>query len=331
VLADSSGKTEARFTKRAKLRPPSTRIRMRRRAMAFLSPDFLGVSLARNGRASASEKVFVKCAGNLAKAKPASVVKNRNRIKNNGIKLARLLKLPSVDKAHPCSKRRRLFKKETRIMTNLETFEYNPEMEGYETGWGAETEWGGEVFSEAESMELAQELLEVTNEAELDRFLGDLISKAGKAIGTVVRSPIGKAVGGWLKGAAKSALPLAGGALGGFIGGPLGAKIGSGLASYAGGALGLEAEMSQEDREFEGAKNFVKMAADAVKSAVAAAPGVNPTAVAKAAVKAAVEKHAPALLGGAAASGLPAGPAGKFGRTGRWVRQGRNVIIVNCG
>src|SRR5271168_3643755 len=138
-------------------------------------------------------------------------------------------------------------------MTNFESFEYNPEMEGYETGEFGETEWGGEVFSETEATELASELLEVTNEAELDRFLGDLISKAGKAFGSFIRSPIGKSLGGWLKGAAKQALPLAGGALGGVFGGPLGAKIGSGLASYAGGALGLEAEMSQEDREFEGA------------------------------------------------------------------------------
>jgi hypothetical protein len=221
-----------------------------------------------------------------------------------------------------------LFNKETAIMTNLETYEFSPEMETYETEWGSEAE----VFSEAEAMELAGELLEITTEAELDRFLGDLISKAGQAVGTFVRSPIGNAVGGWLKGAAKNALPLAGGALGGAVGGPLGAKIGSGLASLAGSALGLEAEMSQEDREFEGAKNFVKMAADAVKSAVTAAPGVNPVEVAKAAVKAAVDKHAPGLLGGAAARGLVAGgPAKKFGRTGRWVRQGRNVIIVNCG
>ena len=208
-------------------------------------------------------------------------------------------------------------------MSNFEAFEYNPETEAFET----ETEWGGEVFSEAESMELAGELLEVTNEAELDRFLGDLISKAGKAVGSFIRSPIGNAVGGWLKGAAKQALPLAGGALGGLVGGPLGAKIGSGLASYAGGALGLEAEMSQEDREFEGAKNFVKLAADAVKSAAVAPPGANPVEVAKAAVRAAVEKRAPGLLSGSAT----ARPNGKFGRTGRWVRQGRNVIIVNCG
>ncbi len=216
-------------------------------------------------------------------------------------------------------------------MSNYEAFEYNPQMESYETGeteWSGEAEWGGEVFSEAETMELASELLEVGNEAELEQFLGDLIGKAGKAIGSFVRSPVGKAVGGWLKGAAKQALPIAGGALGGLVGGPLGAKIGSGLASYAGDALGLEAEMSQEDREFEGAKNFVKLAADAVKTAAAAPPGANPIAVAKAAVKAAAEKHAPGLLNGA---GPQRGPVGKLGRTGRWVRHGRNVIIVNCG
>jgi hypothetical protein len=48
-------------------------------------------------------------------------------------------------------------------MTSLETFEYNPEMESYETGefeWGGET--GGEVSSEAEVMELAGELTEIT-------------------------------------------------------------------------------------------------------------------------------------------------------------------------
>jgi hypothetical protein len=63
-------------------------------------------------------------------------------------------------------------------MTNLdrESFEYNPEMESYEAGqfeWGGETEWSGEseVFNEAELMELSGELLEITNEAELDRFL----------------------------------------------------------------------------------------------------------------------------------------------------------------
>ncbi len=207
---------------------------------------------------------------------------------------------------------------------------YNPEMQTFQFEqfeWGGETEWGGEaeVFSEAEVMELAGELLEVTNEAELDRFLGDLISKAGRALGQVVRSPIGQAVGGFLKGAAKKALPLAGAALGGYVGGPLGAKIGSGLASAAGSALGLEAEMlNAEDREFEGAKSLVRISGDAVKSALSAPPAANPAAVAQSAVTTAAQKHAPGLVGGSV------GPTPKLGRGGRWVRQGRNIIIVNC-
>src|SRR5262247_3135680 len=156
------------------------------------------------------------------------------------------------------------------------SMEYSPEMGAFEAeqfAWGSETEWGGEteVFHEAELTELAHELLSVTNEAELDRFLGDLIKRAGSALGGVIRSPIGQAVGGYLKGAAKRALPLAGGALGGYLGGPLGAKIGSGLASAAGSALGLEAEAFQgEDREFEGARQFVRVAADTVSRAVSA-------------------------------------------------------------
>jgi hypothetical protein len=244
-------------------------------------------------------------------------------------------------------------------MTHLERehFEYQPEFQTHETGqfeWGGESEWSGEaewggeaeVLTEAEVMELRGELLEITNEAELDRFLGKLIKKAAGAVGKIVRSPIGRAVGGLLKGVAKTALPLAGTALGGLVGGPLGAQIGSGLASAGGKALGLEtgmspetemgyetgyetgmgyeSGMSQEDREFQGASNFVKLATDATKTAVTAPPGANPAAVAQSAVKSAVAIFAPGL-----AAGMPRS-VGRFGRTGRWVRQGRNIIIVNC-
>ncbi len=209
--------------------------------------------------------------------------------------------------------------------------EYSPEMEAFESEqfeYG-ETEWSGEgeVFSEAELMELTAELLEIRDEAELDRFLGGLIKKAGQAIGKFVKSPVGRAIGGVLKGAAKQALPIAGTALGGFVGGPLGAKIGSGLASAAGKALGLELEtLSAEDREFEGAKQFVRMSGEAVKNAVSAPPTADPKAVAKAAVVTAARQHAPGLLAGTRAA--PAG--GPLGRSGRWIRRGRNIIIVNC-
>lgn len=223
--------------------------------------------------------------------------------------------------------------------------EYNPES-SYESGayeFGQQ-EWSGEsygesygesfesygetVLGEAEEAELASELLEVTNEAELDRFLGNLLGRAARAVGSAVRSPIGQAVGGVLKGVAKKALPLAGGAVGAYLGGPLGAKIGSGLASAAGSALGLEAEsMEQEEREFEGAKQFVRLAADTVKQATSAPAGADPRAVAQSAAISAAQKLAPGLLNAArsAAGGSYTGTGG--GRSGRWMRRGNKIVL----
>src|SRR5450432_3603122 len=146
--------------------------------------------------------------------------------------------------------------------------DYSPEMESFAGEQEFESEGEG-VFSEVQEMELASELLGVTNEQELEQFLGDLIKGAGSMLGKIVRSPVGKAIGGVLKGAAKVALPLAGGALGTFVGGPIGAQIGSSLGSMAGQALGLELEgLSPEDREFEASKQFIRFAGETVKNAL---------------------------------------------------------------
>ncbi|MCW5598488.1 MAG: hypothetical protein KIT59_05140 [Nitrosomonas sp.] len=216
-------------------------------------------------------------------------------------------------------------------------FEFDPEMNSFESEQYEseqleneqfefeEAEWG-EVFNESEVMELTAELMEVTNEEELDLFLGNLIKKAGSAIKKVVKSPIGRAVGGVLKGVAKKALPIAGGALGTYFGGPLGAKIGSGLASAAGKALGLELEtLSQEDREFEGGKQFVRFAANTVKNAFSAPASIDPRRAAQAAAAKAARKFAPALLGAGTSATM-----GKGRSSGRWIRRGRNIIILNA-
>ncbi len=60
--------------------------------------------------------------------------------------------------------------------------EYTPQMESFEYDFESEA-GSGEVFSEAEQMELAAELLEIRDEAELDQFLGDLIKKTGSGHG----------------------------------------------------------------------------------------------------------------------------------------------------
>lgn len=215
--------------------------------------------------------------------------------------------------------------------------EYTPEMGAseHEQFQFAEAEWpgaSGEVFGESELMELAAELLEVTNETELNYFLGGLLKKAGSALGQVIKSPVGQALGGILKGAARQALPAIGSALGGYVGGPSGAKIGGQLASSAGRIFGLETEgLSHEDEAFEVAKQYVRLAGDAVKNAVGM-PAGDPRAVAQAAVAQAAQRYAPGLLRGAAPAPSPAGAAaataqGAGGGTGRWVRRGNRIVL----
>lgn len=205
----------------------------------------------------------------------------------------------------------------------------NEQFESGENEWSTES---GGAFSEAEEMELAGELLSVANEGELDRFLGDLVSRATKAVGSFARSSVGQAVGGVLKGVAKKALPMAGTAIGTYFGGPLGARIGSGLANAASNALGLEAEMAGEDREFEGAKQFVRLAAQTAAQAASAPPNADPRAVAQQAAVAAAKQHAPGLLtGGAAAAATPPTAARPGAATsGRWVRRGHRIVIFGA-
>jgi len=205
--------------------------------------------------------------------------------------------------------------------------EYSPQMEAFdsipEMQFGASSSG---VFSEDEEVELASELLEVVDEQELDHFLGDLIKKAGSAIGSFVKSSAGKAIGGVLKGVVKTALPIAGGALGGLVGGPIGATLGSKLASTAGSALGLELEgLSPEDREFEAARQFVRFASATVKNALEAPSGVDPATAAYHGATEAARAHAPGLMN--------IGNQGRHvteGRreTGRWVRNRGKIILL---
>ncbi len=205
------------------------------------------------------------------------------------------------------------------------------EADEFEQGWSGESDelYGETVLGEADEAELASELLEVTNEQELDQFLGNLLGRAASAVGAAAQSPLGQALGGVLKGVAKKALPLAGGAVGAYVGGPLGARIGQGLASAAGDALGLEAESGEfEDREFQGAKQFVRLAADAVQQAAQAPAGASPRAVAQRATVGAARRLAPGLIGGGAGRPMPIAQAGAgMGRSGRWIRRGNRIIL----
>jgi hypothetical protein len=186
---------------------------------------------------------------------------------------------------------------------------------------------GEGVFNEQEQTELAADLLEVSSDAEMEQFLGDLISKAGSAIGSFVSSPTGQAIGSVLKGAAKQLLPVAGQALGGYLGGGAGAQIGGQLGSAASGLF----EAESEDREWESANTFVRLAADTVKNALqAAGPGANPRAVAQQALAAAAQAHAPGLVTQAQGGHPETGGGTGHGRSGRWVRRGNHIVLMGA-
>lgn len=206
------------------------------------------------------------------------------------------------------------------------------ELSGYESEHFefAEGEWAttrSSMLSEADEHELTAELLGVSSEEELDQFLGGLIRMVAKRGRKLVRPSIGQAVGGVLKGVAKKALPLAGGALGGMVAGPLGAKIGSGLAAAVSepGAEGEPSAQEQEDQEFDGARQFVRLAADTVNEAVAAPASADPRAVAQAAAIGAARLLAPGLLKKSDANDGGAGPG--RGRSGRWARHGNTIVL----
>ena len=218
-----------------------------------------------------------------------------------------------------------------RLESESEMFEAVPfETEQFEFGESeASSGETGEVFGETEQMELASELLEVTSEAELDRFLGDLISRAGQAVGKFVKSPEGQAIGGLLKGAAKQVLPGIGSAVGSYFGGPTGAKLGGDVASAAGRAFGLELEgLSGEDREFEVARRYVTFAGDAVENLALAPAGSNPRAAAKVAAVAAAKAYAPGLLSPVQSGMEPQSPSPlPTAHSGRWLRRGNKIVL----
>ncbi|WP_394839569.1 hypothetical protein LVJ94_22035 [Pendulispora rubella] len=188
-----------------------------------------------------------------------------------------------------------------------------------------------EVFHEDELNELASEMLGISNEQELEQFLGGLIKTVGSLAGKAINSPIGRQLGGALKGVAKKALPVAGRALGNWIAPGVGGQIGSQVASAAGSMFGLELEgLSLEDSEFELAKQFVRFAADAANSALNAPPGTDPKGVASQAITQAAHKYAPGILAHAGISNGHARPGAAAGASGRWVRKGNQIVLYGA-
>lgn len=178
-------------------------------------------------------------------------------------------------------------------------------------------------FDEATEMELAAELLTITDDQELEQFIGKVFKRATRSVGKFLKSKAGRALGKIVKGVAKKALPLAGGALGSFIPIPgVGTALGTAAGNMAAGLLGNELEFIPEDElELEVAKKVVKIAGTAAQKAASAPPTAKSTVVAKKAMAAAVKQHAPNLTSAASASTASR-------RTGKWIRRGRKIVLM---
>jgi hypothetical protein len=189
----------------------------------------------------------------------------------------------------------------------------------------------GEIFGETETMELASELLEVSSESELEQFLGDLVAKAGQALGRFAGSPSGQALVGVLKGAAKQVLPTLGSSVGQYFGGATGAKLGAQAADAAARAFGLEMEgMSGEDREFEIARRYINLAGEAVRNLAENPAAGDPRQAAREALIAAAHLHAPGLAHLPARPGPTIAHDGRGAAEGRWERLGADIILYEA-
>jgi len=209
--------------------------------------------------------------------------------------------------------------------SGLEEFEYDDSAYEYDDSeYGYDSQY--EIFDnrevaspldDADEMELAEELLSVTDDAEMDQFLGKLFKKVRRRVGRFMKSPIGRRLGGMLKQQAKKFLPQITGKLG---------SIGGFDPSMLSGILGSELEgLAPEDQEFEAARGYVRLAAEAAKNATKAPATADPGQAAKSALVKAANRHAPGLLRDTPTMS-PLGPK----RSGRWIRRGRKIIILGA-
>lgn len=233
--------------------------------------------------------------------------------------------------------------------------EEEAETEAYGDAYGETHESYGQTFEEEDEEyqppgpgglgqnrehTLAAKLLDVTNEAGMDRFLGKLLSSAVSTVRDFARSDTGRAVGGVLKSAATQALPQ----LGQIAGDALRPAGAAGAGKAAGGRaaggrtgarpagkreVGLQTEgLSAEDHEYQTARAFVRFADETAQLAAERAGAAPPALVARQAATAAARQHLPGLLRapGAAGSAAPSTGAAE----GRWIRRGNRIIVLGA-
>jgi len=207
-----------------------------------------------------------------------------------------------------------------------ERYDFEAELFGESEG-----DYEGETaISEEAELDLAAELLAVSDENELDQFIGGLLKRAGRAVLPVLKK--------YVKPLARKIIPFAGKAIGGYFGGPAGAAIGGKLGSYASSLFEVDFEsMDGETQDLEVARHFVRFATAAANNAASSmGTGGNPATVARAAVIRAARTHAPGLIrprvrvNDHRRSNLGEVSSPTVANSGRWIRRDGRIVLLGA-
>lgn len=146
----------------------------------------------------------------------------------------------------------------------------------------------GEALSPTQESELVAELLEITDEQELEYFLGKIVNLVGQAVQGVsnaARSPQGMALIEAVKPLARAALPALGGAVGGALVPGAGAAVGRTLGAAASRLFETETlGLPPEQEQYELARRLVRLTAGAAQDVAQAPQGTAPKLAADLAV-----------------------------------------------
>jgi len=172
---------------------------------------------------------------------------------------------------------------------------YDPQFEIFEGDRAPSTQPRNELLSEIHELELATELMELRDERSLRRFVGRVVAATARATGRGRGAPAAEPIQRLLMSILQRAIPRSppgSGSAANLVAPVLGDR----LADIPDHRLGLELEgLSEEDRQFETARQLVRFAVDAGRRALAPSQ-TDPGSHARAAVFAAARRHAPGLV-----------------------------------
>jgi hypothetical protein len=175
-------------------------------------------------------------------------------------------------------------------------------------------------FSEAELDELATQLLEVRDEAELDQFIPAILGAATKVLPFLAKSPVGKVLTGILKDAVISGVPALGGLFKSRSRGP---QIGSDVGAAIRSELDWEG-VPADGRDIEAARKIIAIGGGAARELAQQPPNAPPQAVTDAVQNAAKQEGVPANV---PPPSPDTPPPSESTTSGQWFRRGRTIVI----